>query len=1045
MSSNSIPTWMSGVSGVINIIRAIPGLQMLAPKPTDEDVDPNQEPEKYIKEIKSIIPEKPANATVVFLVDVSGSNDSHYQVLIELVKLMPSNAIIVPFGQQALYGTQNQLTPAEYFKKYRNGRCFNCATYTTYIESVFTYLASITGPINLFFEGDGQFSDGNKIIQIIDNAGKTGVLDRIISLTLLFSSHTEKQVMDTLVSQITEICMRSANMIPINVNKLPHQRIVHPETDDIIRSALSTTAITTPAGYIRVGDLFIHRDMTAEALSRGLTPEMAHDMAEKFMRNAEINPDLLVSNPVYGRIYRALCMPRLFGKKMKLWMDSLLTKKDIRPDQKVALQSMLAQAKTDPNDVKANMRKLAPKIIGYLMFANIPGMKQSILDAMRTMDYAGLIRLVQNALKTARTELISADKRSPQASITAFPILNVEMATQEECMQALKSIFCQFGDFNLNGLSLYMCAIGIMTAETQVIPVVYRMVETALFDKLFTTLHFLGINMETNSWDADIRTNIMNPAVCGLLTRFFTQFSERLFPGVDFTQPSLATIAYYEVHEFARVYTICKFINIGVSTYRVIGSYEFKTTINRLNEFRVDMLVALKPFNKDPQPNLPSLAIIRSINGSLVTLEYLDRPLGTNDTVTINFSNVIPLYNLARPAPVNVNAIIEPFNVWLCNMQVQGARGELGQEMLMQADAKDRHPEYPVPSSQIVRNQDLYNTNMRSAITEFERLMTDLDKGGLAPPDLDKGGLAPPDLDKGGLAPPDLDNGFEPEMYKVGGFYPVDRPITRAELITILRAPGAFTGNMVTFLHTGNNPNSVNIDQCKGRQIGQQQTYPAGVSSHLVNDIVASFKTAMIPKPIGKLAAGTIWTCTCCLDTQNARDTVILGCTHALCKTCHEQMIIYNPAPGTIINEAMCRCPVCRVVLDDIRDNRLSAIIKSITTTGAEMPENPVIISCRVCRDYYIEHAGCGQDPATLPILCPAHRPREENIKVVECPHCHAGVIRTSGCDVVTCQCGSKFCFGCGVALPDYVGDWRCQGSQAECLENVDSNQEDDW
>lgn len=987
-----------------------------APVLTDENVDPNQEPAKYVKLLAEAGIED--EVTKVFLVDVSGSNDTHYKVLVELVKRMPANAIIVPFGQHAASGTQNQLTPASYIEKHSSGSSFRCATYTTYIESVFNYLDTISGPINLFFEGDGDFSDGDKIISIIERAGqprrdkKPNVIDRIISLTLLFSNHTPDYVIDKLKSQITEICTNAGNMIHIRANKLRHHQILYPETEEIVSVALSTLA--PPPGYIIAGDLIIHRDMTAEALSRGLTLEMADQLWDKFKRNAEINPNLLLKNIVYSRVLRALGMPHLLGDTVKSWKDSFLTRKDISEDKKAIFKQMLAQGRTDPNDVKANMRRLSSKIIGYLMFANIPGMEKSILEAMRTMDYAGFVKLVQNALKTASTELVSADMRSSQTIGAGFPILNT-MATQEECMQALKSFFCQYGDFNLNGLFLYVCAIGIMTAETQVIPVVYRMVETALFDKLFTTLHFLGFNMETNIWDPDTKTKIINPAICGLFSRFFTQFKVRLFPGIDLTKDSTATTAYNAVLEFARIYTICNFIKQGISTYRVIGTYEFKSTIVHLYQFKVGMVVAPESFKKDPQPNLASLGIIIAINGSIITVEYFDRRLGTNDTVNINIANVISLYDLSRLASVNVNAIIEPFNVWLCTMQVQGARGELGPEMLMQPDAKDRLDDYPVPAQPIIKNPVLYDANMRSAITEIERLMTV--------------------------------NGFDPARYKVGGFYPVDRPITRTELISILRAPGAFTSNMVSFLQTGNNPNAADIDKCKGHDGGQEQIYPAGVSRELVDKIVADFNAYMVVKPFGMLVSGITWICNCCLDTQNAKETIILRCTHSICKTCYEQMISYQPAPGTIINEAMCRCPLCRVVLDDIQDPRLSAIIKRID--NPEMPANStradmhvstssIIISCRVCRDYYIEHPGCGQDPSTLPTLCPAHRPREEHIKVVDCPHCHAGVTRSSGCDVVTCQCGGKFCFGCGVVLPGNIYDWRCRGSQEECISSAD-------
>jgi len=63
----------------------------------------------------------------------------------------------------------------------------------------------------------------------------------------------------------------------------------------------------------------------------------------------------------------------------------------------------------------------------------------------------------------------------------------------------------------------------------------------------------------------------------------------------------------------------------------------------------------------------------------------------------------------------------------------------------------------------------------------------------------------------------------------------------------------------------------------------------------------------------------------------------------------------------------------------------------------------------------------------------------EEHIKVTTCPNpaCGASLTRSSGCDVVRCQCHQALCFGCGAALPSTTIHWDCHGSLEACLAAV--------
>ena len=1001
VTATTIPDWMSNMaSSVLNVATSMVGLKM--PSSATKATDPNQNPEEHFMHI-STLPMR--STTTYFVVDISGSNDNCAGVLVDIVRQLKPHST-TPFGDGSPRAFK-MMTPDDYITQYGRGSAFKRSTYTKCIEMLFDHLSTIDDYINFVFEGDGEFSDTN-FLSIVSAAASRGVLNRFVQITLLFSPHTTDTTISTLSTQINEICHKTNNVFPIICYKLTNNISLNARDLEIINNISKMTSIAIPRDYIRVFDWVLHSDMTADSLSRVLEnqPDTAKTLLELFQKNAEIMPSLLTQHLIYGRLYRALSMPRLYGKELALWMSQLINNKTTTPANKLELQNMLKANKTDPADVTANLRRLCAKegmLLGFLMCDPRAITADAITDAMRRMEHGGfaLATFARQMIKTAQPKITPIDKTKPLTKLHGFPILNPDIASQEECMWALKSMFCQYGDFDLRGLFLYVAALGIMTVDTQVIPIVYRMIEKALFDKLYTTMHFLGIDTDTNVWDADMRNRIMNPHICGLLSCVFTNYVDRVFPGVDLSQPSSASVAYYEIQRYARVYNVTKFVNVAVNKYTfptTVFQSQSNITIDNIKPY---MLVALKPFNADPQPNLPSIAYVASINGSTVTLEYLDRPMGTDDTVNLGVRNLIPLYNMHHMSKKDCMFVLNNFNSWLCKMHHTGASGELGPEMLMntnQTEAKGRLPSYPVPAEPIKRNPTLYDANMRAAIEEIEALILRTRN----------------------------------KINRIGGFMTVYRNVSRATIIDCIRADGAFTQNMVDFLQTGNNPNADNIDLCKGRLLGQLPIYPADLPVDLYNLIRTDFKTVMVLKPIGQLIAGNTWTCSACLDTSNGRDTVVLGCTHSLCITCHTMMTQYHPIHGSVVNEAMCRCPVCRKILPDLEDLLLSAIITRVDQLASA--DIPVIMCCSTARCYYTEYLGCGQDVSTIDTLCPDHRIKSA-IKIVNCPSCRVGITREYGCDVVTCRCGQKFCFGCGIALPSRVYDWECRGSQEACTD----------
>ena len=1016
------------------------------PSTTPADADPNSNSLEFFKHIRefqtsALVTPDFTNKPVYCLFDHSGSNSgcAGLMKLIANAILTTGNAdtSIIPFGSRQSYEFQ-QFAASRYHPTYSNCRW---DTYTNFISQFFTQIVRChTRPYTLVFLGDGEFSD-SQFIQIIRYAAAAGILDRCKQLTILFSPHTTGRTMATLTMELTQICAQTRNVIPIQCHRLTNNDQLMPYDTSIIQQIGKVSSANLPQGFIRVGDWAMHEKLTMQSLIQVLlaNKSAADELLALIQQNAGINPALLNSHPIYGLLYRTLCNQNLYGKEMNEWTNRLLTAKTTTPEHRKVLQQLLdsSRAVAAKDALTARLHGLQDRglIIGFQKCADGSINPSEVRTALKEMNFGALIRMAQTLIKTAQHNLIPVKDVRP-GDIIGMPILDTKKASQNECLEALKLMFCQFGeDFFVNGVMLYSAALGMLFTDTQVSRLLHQQIERALFDNLFATMTNLGIskNQATGAWDwnEDTHARICAPAVCGLLSRAFTHFGDRMFPGVDFsnrqgdgisnrqgdgitnTAPDhmVVVAAYQEVLGAARAYTINRFLlqSTTDAQYQVTGKYSFGLFPGKYLHWSAYTICAFKPFAKDPQPNLPSLGYtLTSVGETRWHLRYLDR-LIDSDTITIGLGNLIPLYDLSCMPSSQCSFVLEQFNQWLHQMHQDGASGLLGPEMLMntnQTPEKGRLAEFPVPAQHITRNQELYDTNMRTAIAKISELITI--------------------------------TGRKPKDYQIGGYTPISRPLTRVEAVAIITDMAALTPEAAQIYVRGNNLNSKDLMVAKTRNPCLQPQTPAGIPADLVTKVRADFGRMMIPPPLAHLQVGTTSTCLCCLDTLANRHMVKLSCTHDLCQACYDTMIGYQPTPGEPVNLAMCRCPVCQMILP-LRDAQLLAALHLPELIDNE---HDILLRCRIpdCPyPFYQESLTCDANPDTLIKLCHQHRPIEEYIKVTTCPNpaCGARLTRDSGCDVVRCHCHQALCFGCGAALPSSTGHWVCHGSLEACQSAV--------
>jgi hypothetical protein len=1016
-------------TSIFNFTKQVAGFTM--PSTTPMDADPNKNPADNFKPISDFVLKgsttilTSGTTPVYCLFDHSASNAECVGLMKMIANAIQaagnSNTNIIPFGSD--YAGHFSMFPVANYHPIR-GNC-NWATYAVLIREFFSFMAQTT-PYNLVFLGDGEFNAPilkMSFQNVINDAARAGTLDRCQQLTILFSPHTSERTMATLTAEVTQICAQTRNVIPIQCHRLNNRNLLTPQDNRVINQIGKIDSVKLPASFIHVGDWAIHENLNMQSLVsilKGNKPA-ADSILTLIQTNAGINPGLLISHKMYGLLYRTLCHQDLFGKEMNGWMNRLLTDKATSAENRKILQQLIdnsrAAAAKDALTVKlANLQERG-LIIGFQKCSDGAINPDEVRHALKEMNFAALIRMAQTLVKTAHHNLIPVKDVRP-GDIIGMPILNTKNATQNECLEALKLMFCQFGeDLFVNGVMLYTTALGMLFTDTQVSKPLHQQIERALFDNIYATMINLGIsrNPTTDAWEwnEDTHARISAPAVCGLLSRAFTHFGERMFPGVDISNPAadhvVVAAAYQEVIGTARAYTINRFLSTVCGTnlaFQVTGKFNFGLFPGKSIFWTDFVICAFKPFTKDPQPNLPSMGYtINRVGDTRHQLEYLDRPLGTGDTVTLGTNNLIPLFDLSGMPAREHEFVLTQVNLWLNQMQIDGALGHLGPKMLMntnQTPEKGRLSEYPVPDTHITRDQELYDTNMRAAIDKICELISTIGKN--------------------------------PKDYQIGGYTPIARPLTRTEAVAIISDMAALTPEAAKIYTRGNNLNAANLAVVKARLPGQTQKTPEGIPPALIKSVRETFTKMMVPAPLAHLQVGTTNTCCCCIDTLANRHMVKLACTHDLCETCNDAMTGYQPSFGEPVNLAMCRCPTCRTTL--LLHNQL--LLAALQLPELIGNEHSVLLRCRIPEcpaPYYCEELTCGATADTLPKLCLKHRPKEEQIKVTTCPNpnCSASITRSSGCDVVRCQCHQALCFGCGAALPSTTIHWDCHGSLEAC------------
>ncbi len=159
-------------------------------------------------------------------------------------------------------------------------------------------------------------------------------------------------------------------------------------------------------------------------------------------------------------------------------------------------------------------------------------------------------------------------------------------------------------------------------------------------------------------------------------------------------------------------------------------------------------------------------------------------------------------------------------------------------------------------------------------------------------------------------------------------------------------------------------------------------------------------------------------------------------CSTSVCLSCNKTIYQTEPVEGRVLNLSSVSCINCRAVFP-IMTNRFpeNTMVEDIQLHSNEF------YSCCVhgCRNFtHVQHegVGCADRPDTIvDTFCTIHdymNRVDVDEMYKECPGCHTMVLKSEGCNHMTCTCGAEFCMckGCPYVKPEgqvYTHPFYCR------------------
>ena len=890
--------------------------------------------------------------------------------------------LVYPFGMNYEIEPIHGIFPA-----YTKLTTYNCGTYINMILKALLYIETSNVTITLIIQGDGEFTGYNAVGKIMEALKKP--MPMLQKVVVIFSPHTKDRIQAYLVEQFTQ-ALGSNNSAAIAFDS----HLLSTNYNDLykILSANNGLMPSVPDTHIAVPDLgiAIHKLILASNLAKVIRKDYPH-LIEKLMnlmlKMIKLQPEMLMSSPVWTKLH-ALCKllyPNIPGGDKSQYLqaiEDLLRIANIT--QTTHIKNLLEASFQDPVEEEYRAAILSQSAIASILFSKHLTDSPSILSAIRNGEPTLLLNILKTIVPTIKLE---------KKGVGEFFVLP-PTASDEECRMGFASIFSQWGNFSVKGAKLYIMGLYFLGLDTQVPKILIAMLKKAFLGNPEYTKRMLGYK------EGSLTLNPMYMGFTAIATlhKAFQLYKEEMFGNITL-----------EIQAIIDVYSKCYKVHLLTAAIQKLSNEKVNRVVKKVleakgdgkMELRGDLVRVKQPYPGEPQPNLPAVGVIRSISRKGgIKIEYLDSPIGTNDTYNVSPDGIELL--LKGPLPQD---LITKLNEYLIKMQTL-------------ADGPNTDDTIDLPSHVDMGLKDPLNPELLEQNWELTMNFIKINH-----------------------------NCETAETVKVN----ISVPIPLKSLIKILQSClSGISDKFAHFLSSG-----ANITMAQIIEFSQQNSIKVKdvvdkidisfnhngegitLTSKEINEFQGNIIDSLRENITSGLVGSSLKQCSVCFDTIHARNMKQLACgNHWLCLDCFEGMNI-KYSPGEQLLTYRHQCPECKFPQPTGNDDIDAAIKNTDHTISHYFCKN---VECAVLFPYKSQ---CGDAVEEGTLLCPACGKAErdriaaeilaekskgdladiatlqgglyevDGIYFMKCPYCQTPISRNGGCLHMTCTgCGGHFAWG---------------------------------
>lgn len=133
-----------------------------------------------------------------------------------------------------------------------------------------------------------------------------------------------------------------------------------------------------------------------------------------------------------------------------------------------------------------------------------------------------------------------------------------------------------------------------------------------------------------------------------------------------------------------------------------------------------------------------------------------------------------------------------------------------------------------------------------------------------------------------------------------------------------------------------------------------------------------------------------------------------------MCMSCYNKIYSETPVEGRVLNMSSVSCICCRTIFPSMTERFPEGMSKEDIVSHSNEFYSCCVHSCRNFVHVQEEGVGCADRPDIVEdTFCATHHYMNSSIMremCKECPGCHAMVIKSDGCNHMTCSCRAEFC-----------------------------------